>query len=115
MFLNMSQFTMSETDGRQSRRRRFSGCVYLSFEQTEMAIRAEWINEWLDQGGTVLGKLARDDQAPYALIAEALEPYVDTILCEMADGTRQRIYGYKHEPAGWPASREFRLWPSFVI
>lgn len=79
-------------------RRRFSGTTYLSFEQTEMAMRAHYINEWLDEGETVLGRLSRGDPTEYAELQEALEPGIDDILCEFKDGTSGRIYGYKREP-----------------
>jgi hypothetical protein len=76
-------------------RRRFDDRIYLSFEQTEMAMKAHYINEWLDAGETVLGRLARDDPAEYAPIAAAIEPGIDTILCDMTDGTSRKIYGYR--------------------
>jgi hypothetical protein len=90
---------MSEADKERSQRRRFAGTIYFSFQQTEMAMRAEWINQWLDGGETVLGQLVRDDQTGYAPIDEALEPGIDDILCKMADGKNLRIYGYKRESA----------------
>lgn len=76
-------------------RKRFSGTIYLTFEQTEMAMKAEWINEWLDQGDTVLGRMSRESPAIYEPIHEALTPGTDAIDCKMKDGTVRPIYGYK--------------------
>jgi hypothetical protein len=81
-------------------RRSFSGLTYFSFEQTEMAMKATWINEWLDAGKAVVGLLARaEDGGPkeYGQIEEAIQPRTDTIECRMADGTIRTIYGYKME------------------
>jgi hypothetical protein len=94
---------MNEANKARPQRRRFSGRMYFTLQQTEMAMRAEWINEWLDNGETVLGQLVRDDQTQYASIDEAMEPGIDDILCKMADGKTLRIYGYKREPAAVPA------------
>lgn len=77
-------------------RERFSGRTYFSFEQTEMAMKAQWINEWLDEGRTVLGQVGGfDGPQVYEEIDEAIIPRTDTIECRMKDGTRKRIYGYK--------------------
>jgi hypothetical protein len=79
------------------KRRDFSWLTYLSFEQTEMAMKATWINGWLDEGVTVLGKVNGFDGAPpeYLPIQEALTPRTDTIECQLADGSIRPIYGYK--------------------
>jgi hypothetical protein len=76
-------------------RHSFSGRTYLSFEQTEMAMKATWINEWLDEGRTVLGRLGRGEPAEYAPIREAIQPRIDSIECVMEDGTTREIFGYK--------------------
>ncbi|HEY2155341.1 MAG TPA: hypothetical protein VGH33_06900 [Isosphaeraceae bacterium] len=96
---------MSEAKKFRPPRRRFSGTTYLSLEQTEMAMRAQWINEWLDADETVLGLLDRGRPSEYAPIGEALEPGVDSILCMMLDGTSKPIYGYKRVPAADPEEK----------
>lgn len=81
------------------KRRDFSWLTYLSFEQTEMAMKATWINGWLDKGIEVVGKVNGFDGDPpeYLPIQEALTPRADTIECRMADGSIRPIYGYRKD------------------
>jgi hypothetical protein len=90
---------MTAPDAPRSPRRKFSGTIYFSFEQTEAAMRAQWINGWLDAGDPVLGLIDPDDPASYVPLDEALEPGIGKILCRLADGRMRHIYGYQHEPA----------------
>jgi hypothetical protein len=79
----------------------FSGKIYLSFEQARMAMKATWINEWLDAGQTVLGKINGWDETPpvYMPIVEVIHPGADLMECRMQDGTIKHVYGYKKEAA----------------
>lgn len=80
-------------------RKDFGGSIYLSFQHTEMAMKATWINQWLDEGKAVFGKINGHDGDPpeYEPIEEAIQPKTDTIWCQMKDGSRKEIYGYKKE------------------
>ena len=81
---------------------------WFSFQQTEMAMKATWINQWLDEGELVLGLLEREGST-YLAIKECVKPNKDSIQCLMWNDEEREIFGYQrigkdksHEPSSPP-------------